>query len=159
MTDMNDINDVKDGEEASFFESNYGEGKLFPGAPSCYYKGVEVPALVTFTKGGGMDGAILKQIFQRLDTLNIYNEDREKGILPFVLLDGHQSRFDIDFLTYINDVNHRWNVCLGVPYGTALWQVADSSQQNGKYKMLMNEIKKELFRQRLRVFQSDMHLT
>ena len=105
-----------------------------------------------------MDGAILKRIFQKLDKLNIYTKDRNKGIIPFVLLDGHQSRFDIDFLTYINDDDHKWNVCLGVPYGTALWQVADSSQQNGTYKMLMNEIKKELFRQRLNVFQSSLGL-
>ena len=47
-------------------------------------------------------------------------------------------------------------MCLGVPYGTALWQVADSSQQNGKYKMLLNEKKKELFTYRLSIFQSDL---
>ena len=99
LSEINDEYNIKDGEEVEFFEANYGEGKLFPGAPSCFYKGVEVPALVTFTEGGGMDGKILKQIFERLDMLNIYTDDRKNGIISFVLLDGHQSWFDIDFLT------------------------------------------------------------
>ena len=86
--DWMELSDSNDGEEAVFFEANYGPGKLFPGAPSCYYKGVEVSAMVTFTESGGMDGKILKQIFQRLDKLNKYKEDREKRIIPFVLLDG-----------------------------------------------------------------------
>ena len=71
------------------------------------------------------------------------------GISPFLLVDGHQSRFDLDFLDYINNDNHRWNVTLGVPYGTALWQVGDSSEQNGTFKMLLNEAKSELFRNRI----------
>ena len=33
-------------------------------------------------------------------------------------------------------------------YGTALWQVADSSEQNGRFKMLLNEKKRELFHSR-----------
>ena len=48
-------------------------------------------------------------------------------------------------------------MCLGVPYGTALWQVADSSQQNGKFKMLLNKNKRELFNKRMEIFQQDMH--
>ena len=158
LTDDVEIDNILDGEEAAFFESNYGEGKLFPGPPSCYYKGVEVPALVVFNESGGMDGEILTTIFKRLDKLKLYESDRENGVTPFVLLDGHQSRFDIDFLSYINDNEHKWNVCLDVPYGTALWQVADSSQQNGKYKMLLNEKIKELFTYRLSLFQSDLSL-
>ena len=41
---------------------------------------------------------------------------------------------------------------------TTLWQVADSSQQNGKFKVLLNKAKKELFRRRMETFQHDMHL-
>ena len=76
----------------------------------------------------------MTDIFSRLDDLKIYDNDRKNGLIPFVLLDGHQSRFDLSFLEYINDDDHLWNVTLGVPYGTALWQVGDSSQQNGKFK-------------------------
>jgi hypothetical protein len=48
-------------------------------------------------------------------------------LCPFVLLDGHQSRFDEVFLRYINDPAHKWVVAIGVPYGTHIWQVGDSS--------------------------------
>jgi hypothetical protein len=30
-----------------------------------------------------------------------------------------------------------WFVCLGAPYGTHIWQVADLSQMNGAYKMAL----------------------
>ena len=42
--------DIKDGDEATFFKSNYGCNKLFPGGPTCQFKGKEVPAFVTFTE-------------------------------------------------------------------------------------------------------------
>ena len=35
-------------------------------------------------------------------------------------------------------------VCIGVPYGTAIWQVADSKEQNGSYKIALARAKKEL---------------
>ena len=106
------------------------------------YKGIEVPAFVTFSEGGGINGSILSEIFIRMDQLHLYDDDRKEGLIPFVLLDGHQSRFDLSFLEYINADEHKWNVCLGVPYGTAVWQVADSSEQNGLFKMLLGEKKK-----------------
>ena len=32
----------------------------------------------------------------------------------------------------MTNTDHPWMVCQGVPYGTSLWQVADSSKQNGQ---------------------------
>ena len=139
-------------------KDNCGEGKLFPGLPSCNFKGVRIPGYLTFSESGGITATILTNIFRRLDELAIYDIDRANGYTPFVLLDGHGSRFDIEFLEYINDSNHRWNVCLGVPYGTALWQVADSSQQHGLFKMLLNKAKRNLFRRRMDSCLQDMHL-
>ena len=63
---------------------------------------------------------------------------------PFVLFDGHGSRFGLPFLRYINNPGHEWVVCIGVPYGTALWQVGDSEQQNGNYKLKLGEAKIKL---------------
>lgn len=71
--------------------------------------------------------------------------DRSNGKRPFLLLDGHHSRFDINFLDYIHEPNNPWEVCIGVPYGTHLWQVADSPQLNGAFKTLMTKHKRELF--------------
>ena len=77
-----------------------------------------------------------------LDTLNIY--DRSTGKTPFLFLDGHNSRFGLPFLEYINENKHMWCVCIGVPYGTSYWQIGDSSQQNGRFKMYSSKKKKEI---------------
>jgi hypothetical protein len=60
-----------------------------------------------------------------------------------LLVDGHQSRLKYAFLTYIHGEGHKWFVCLGVPYGTHLWQVADSSEMNGCFKMGLTKAKTE----------------
>ena len=155
-----DIDDFEfvDGTETEFFTANFGKDAIFPGGPTCWHNGIEIPAYVTFNEHGGMDGKILTEIFRRLDHLKIYDDDRKEGLTPFVLLDGHQSRFDLEFLEYINDPFHKWNVCIGVPYGTSLWQVADSSEQNGLFKMLLNEKKNQIFQYRLSTFTQKFHL-
>ena len=145
-------------DEIEFLENNVGSGKLFPGAPVCHYKGIEIPAYVTFNSSGGMDASILTGIFKRLDDLGIYNDDRANGLIPFMLLDGHGSRFDLEFLEYVNDDKNRWNPCIGVPYGTALWQVADSEEQNGKFKHLLTKAKKETYKQRQETLLQDLCL-
>ena len=33
------------------------------------------------------------------------------------------------------DPAHEWAVCIGVPYGTALWQVGKSAEQNVHFNM------------------------
>jgi hypothetical protein len=100
--------------------------------------------MVAFSVGGGMTGGILRKIFQMLYSLEVYKDDREKGLRPFILLDGHQKRFDLDFLSCMNDPCHHCSVCIGVPYGTALWQVGDSMVQNGNFKVAMNKKKEEI---------------
>lgn len=98
-----------------------GDGKLFPGLPSCEYKGIKVPGYLTFTESGGITAEILTNIFRRMNNLRLFHDDHENGLTPFMLLDGHGSRFDVQFLEYINDSTHKWTMCLGVLYGTALW--------------------------------------
>ena len=61
-----------------------------------------------------------------------------------MLLDGHQSRLQLPFLNYINHPEDNWVVCIGVPYGTALWQVGDSKEQNGSFNMSMTKSKLDL---------------
>jgi hypothetical protein len=62
-----------------------------------------------------MSGSILTKIFQTLDTIKLFDEARTKGRRPFVLLDGHSSRFNLEFLAYMNDNSHRWSVYIGIP--------------------------------------------
>jgi len=42
----------------------------------------------------------------------------------------------------MNDDGHKWKVFIGVPYRTNLWQVGNSAQQNGSFKMSMKKVKK-----------------
>jgi hypothetical protein len=58
-------------------------------------------------------------------------------------MDGHGSRFDVDFLPYRNEPEHEWFVCIGVPYGAHLWQVGDASSMNGCFKMGVTKAKEE----------------
>ena len=97
-----DIDDLNNKQFEEFVQENLGEGGLFPGAPSSYYKGKEVPTFVTFSEKGGINGWILREILRRIDDLDLYGEDRKQGMYPFLLLDGHHSRFDLEFLKYIN---------------------------------------------------------
>jgi hypothetical protein len=57
--------------------------------------------------------------------------DRSTGLNPFLLLDGHGSPFDLEFLEYVMAADTKWHVEIGLPYGTSYWQVGDSSEQNG----------------------------
>ena len=150
--------DIQDGEEIKFLKENRGDGQVFPEGPVCHFKGKSVPTFVACSEGGGMDGFILTSILKHLDNLGLYDKERKNGIMPFLLLDGHQSRFELDFLRYINNEQTKWNACIGVPYGTALWQVGDSLQQNGKFKILLTKKKRELFEKRLKTFQQHVHL-
>ena len=119
---LNNVNmdDYESQTNAEFVKEHYGKGNLFPGAPSCSFKGKTVPAFVTFSEGGGINGWILREILKRIDDLKLYENDRKNGKTPFLLIDGHQLQFDLKFLKYINEVDTKWSVCLGVPYGTAL---------------------------------------
>ena len=132
-------------DDISFFRENYGPGKLFPGGPVCKFMGKDIPTLIRYTDGGGINGDILTDILKTIDQLDIFAEDRRNGVKPFILLDGHQSRFSLPFLTYITNASHPWKVSIGVPYGTALWQVGDSSQQNGRFKVRLSEEKKDCY--------------
>ena len=107
-------------------------------------KGKNVPCLITNSEKGSITGKILRDMLATLDTLKVF--PRDNNITPFLLLDGHQSRFDLSFLEYINAKDHEWCVCIGVPYGTGFWQVGDSSQQNGRFKIYCSKKKKEIVR-------------
>ena len=71
--------------------------------------------------------------------------DRDEGLSPFLLLDGHHSRMEPPFLEYINQPETEWFVCIRVPYGSHVWQVADSSQCNGAYKTAIAKYKQKVY--------------
>ena len=131
-----------------FFINNSGKNKRFPGGPTCVFQGKEVPCLTRWSPKGSITAQILIDILHTLDHLGVF--DRSGGRIPFLLLDGHGSRFAMEFLNYIMDPLHLWAVCIGVPYGTALWQVGDASEQNGAYKMALTRAKENLIKQKIK---------
>jgi hypothetical protein len=50
----------------------------------------------------------------------------------------------LEYLEYINSHDHKWECCIGLPYGTSYWQVGDSSEQNCCFKMALTKAKQEL---------------
>ena len=106
------------------------------------------------SENGSITSELLCSMLKHIDDCCVF--DRTDGVLPFLLLDSHGSRFKLLFLEYTNDMveeGHKWCVCIGVPYGTSVWQVGDSAEQNGSFKMAMVRAKMKLFQNK-----ADYHL-
>jgi len=134
--------------DKDYFEVNRGKGKMFPTGPECKFNGKIIPTLVRWSPSGSITSDILVDALATLDHHDIFDRSCD-GRKPFLLLDGHGSRFELPFLQYITSLDHPWMVCQGVPYGTRLWQVVDSSEQNGAFKVASAKIKSEILKQRL----------
>jgi hypothetical protein len=73
------------------------------------------------TEGGGISGETLVNILQMLDDLDVFLR-MPGGLVPVLIINGHESQFDPMTLTYINDNNHVWNLegmSCRVPYATS----------------------------------------
>jgi hypothetical protein len=67
--------------------------------------------------------------------------------IPFGLFDAHDTRLQVPFLENTNKkMNGRpmWKICIGLPNGTSKWQVGDSKQHNGCWKMSITREKDKL---------------
>jgi hypothetical protein len=106
---------------------NIGEGKVYPMGPTCTYNGKNVPCFCCCLESGSITGMLLVQMLQAIDSVGVF--DCTTGLNSFLLLDGHGSRFELEFLEYINTTEHKWNCCIGLPYGASYWQVRDSSKK------------------------------
>ncbi len=80
-----------------------------------------------------------------LDKLRLYNRSIAH---PFLLHNGHHSRMSLPFLQYVNDENHKWFCCFGIPYATHVWQVGDASALNGAFKIHLTKAKREYIKKR-----------
>ena len=134
---------VGDEADPDFVKNNTGPGKLYPLGPTCEFKGKQVPCVVAHTESGSITSELLASFLKHMDDIQVFPRD-DPNVKPFLLLDGHGSRLELPFLTYVNTEAHPWVVCIGVPYGTLYWQVGDSPEQNGSYKMAITKAKTEL---------------
>jgi hypothetical protein len=109
--------------------------------------------MVCNTENGSITSELLVHFLQHMDELDLF--PRDDDVKPFLLLDDHGSCLELPFLQY--DPNHEWVVCIGVPYGISYWQVADSLEQNGSYKVALSTAKKELVQKKNKEPASRMH--
>ena len=98
--------------------------------------------MIRWNESGSITSEILVDALKTLDELRAF--PRDDDVSPFLLLDGHPSRLQAPFLKYINSPEDHYVTCIGVPYGTALWQVGDSKEQNGSFNMAMTLEKRTL---------------
>ena len=81
-----------------------------------------------------------------IDSIGVLN--RSNNTKPFLLLDGHSSRFREPFVQYVKTSNTPWTVCVGVSYATHIWQVHDSNELNGAFKVKIQDAKLEYINKR-----------
>jgi len=141
---------VGDPTDPDFFQKNTGKGKMFPLGPECTFRGKKVPTMVRWSQSGSITSIILRDALATMDHYELF--ERTSNRRPFLLLDGHHSRFEVQFLKYVTDADHPWMICIGVPYGTSLWQVADSKEQNGSFKIAISKAKSNLLKKRLDMY-------
>ncbi|KAI2492615.1 hypothetical protein MHU86_21929 [Fragilaria crotonensis] len=127
------------GEKKDKRQNSGGINKRYPMGPVCRFRGKDVPTFCCCSENGSITADLLVDMLKVMDKMELF--DRSDGVPPFLLLDGHGSRFDLKFLRYVNDPTTKWNACIGVPYGTSYWQVGDSTEQNGCFKMALTRYK------------------
>ena len=117
-----------------FFIKNRDKGKMFPLGPECTFNGKKVPTMVRWSQLYSITSVVLRDAIATMDHHDLFER----------LLHSHYSRFEIPFLEYVTNADHPRMICIGVPYGTSLWQVADSKEQNGSFKITISKAKKKL---------------
>ena len=117
---------VGDATDSRFFKNNFGAGKMFPGGPAYGFRSKKVLCFACQSKKGNITNSILTDALRKFDNRKVYNRYDSK--LPFLLLDGHGSCAEYEFLECTNDDKCKWVISLGVPHGRALQQVGDSAK-------------------------------
>jgi hypothetical protein len=104
-------------------------------------KGNKVECYGAYSPNASITSTILTNMLRCVNSHGVYY--RSNSTNQVLILDGCHSRMDLEFLDYINQPENYWNVVLGVPYSTHIWQVADSSQVNGNFKIKIAKEKGE----------------
>jgi len=112
------------------------------GGPRCNYNGKEIPCFFGTSPKASITSELLMSMLKFMDDLHLFDRSLCK---PFLL---YGSRMQLPFLKYINIPEHEWVCCIGVPYATHIWQVADASELNGLFKIELTRAKREYLRHR-----------
>ena len=136
---------IKEGEGTSdTLLLNMEEGGPMQGGPTCSFRGRTLPCFVSCSKNASITSQILTDMLAFIDKHKVYNRTNTSK-RPFLILDGHHSRLELPFLKYINNPETEWRCCIGVPYGSHFWQVADSNECNGSFKTNIYKFKQAMY--------------
>jgi hypothetical protein len=139
-----DAKNIETGETlVEVFDNNYQAGASV-GGPKCCYNGQDLPCFVR-TSPTLITSKLLVEMLNTIDNSGIFPRNDQLGML-FLLIDGHRSWTHLPFLKYINDKDHRWKVCIGVPYATHMLQPHYNSELNGAFKIKLYKTKQEYLR-------------
>jgi hypothetical protein len=114
-------------------EHRNGVDRMFLFGQTCTFNDIEVPTFVTCSKNGSTTSQLINNMLQKMDHLEIFY--RGDMVTPFLLCDGRGSWFKEPFLEYTLESNRHWTCCIDVPYGTSMWQVGYSTEQNRTFKI------------------------
>ena len=91
-----------------YFEKNRDKNHMFPMGSECVYKGKTIPCLVRWSPIDSITSQILRDAIYTLDHHDIFDQSNDK--MPFLLWDGHQSRFEVPFLEHTTTMQtiHGW---------------------------------------------------
>ena len=135
-------------DDEKFYADNFGPGKRYPGLELLDENGNKLPTCFGASPNACMTGEILTKMFERMDKLGITKRGTDENgnpIVPCIIIDGHPSRMNADFLTYINEEPTRYVAVVGCPYGTGMWQLHDDKAQNGNFKTMLRLAKKKMY--------------
>jgi hypothetical protein len=144
----NDTKVLEDEIEHMKDEHSNGADRMFQFPPTCSFNGSEVPTCIACSNNGSVTIQLRTNMLSNMDDLDLF--DRSDSVNPFLLCDGHGSRFEEPFIGYILEGNRPWACCIGVPYGTFMWKVGDSTEQNGTFKIESKKVKAETVTSKIR---------
>jgi hypothetical protein len=90
------------------------------GGPKCTYLGKNLPCFVRTFPNASITSKLLVEMLSTIDKAGVFPQSEEDWI-PVLLLDGHHSHTRLPFLQYMNNPDHLWKVCIGVPHVTHMW--------------------------------------
>jgi hypothetical protein len=91
---------------------------------------------------GGITLEMLANMLCIMDSQNLFPRT-PLGPKPFLLFDRHGNHLNFHFWNTLNP-EHQWFVAHGVSNGTAVWQLGDTSDQNGIAKVEKSQATDEL---------------
>jgi len=102
------------GDKVNFDDNQNGLDKLFPLGSSCECNRQMIPCFIGCSENGSITSKLLANMVNQLEQYATFDQT---DMHPFLLLDGHGSHFEEEFLEFVNSPEHKWKLCISIPMG------------------------------------------